>query len=515
MAVLHRESPFLAAAIASLAAVYDATSEAESYTERAAALGRSLSDQPSLTTVQGFLVLAVRQLVAWRDLKAWMHAGTAIRMAQALQLGREDANQMRFTPRQRETRRRTFWACFVVDRLISYACHHRFALDLSSSMTPLARLPCSDSAFAFDEPDTGPTMDEILAVDVDVDVDMSLTAQTGAPRSLSRLSIAPFYIAMARLWGDMALLHITGGRRHMVHLPTDPASPFFQASRAIAGFMDQLPPALAWSAANYRLHQMTGQAAAFVHFNLLLHHARCVMHHEYLPQLDMQYYAPLDELAALDAAGLPPNYIHKPLIDTCIHAIDTITDMVAVLSRDDTASACLQTTVAANALMTAAAVHLWIVYTQTCDRCPKHVARANFRRLLAVIASWEAQWPVAAAWAQTLGMLSKLYEFSYGTEPVPEFISWEVDDEPAGAEAGAENDAAASESGLSYDADPESVGQCLHDKVRGILAHPLHPPDVKRRMLRVFSQALWQNLWGSTLFGELGACGLDIDNYMV
>lgn len=531
-------------------------------------------------TIQAFLVLAVRELIAWNDFKAWMHAGTALRMAHALQLGVElDADQpspfphtrKQIGPRQRETRRRTFWACFVVDRLISYTCHHRFYIELPSVISKGVsssvvygtrgggedvRLPCAENAFAYGENDPGPWLNEFMG------------GQTPQHlQQLSRMSVTPFYLCMLRLWGDMALLHAMGGRRRTPYAPTDPAGPFAETNQAIADFATQVvPPAMHWSAANYRLHRLTGQAQTFVQFNFLLHHARCVMHHEYLPQLDMQYYSsPLEpdgsisggggdldmglglgldyrSLMASDAAGLPPDYSNKPLIDTCMDAVNTISDMASELyhggadgdispesdSNNDRDSdserargrAILQSTVAANALVTAAAVHLWVVYTQSCDRCPKPVARAKFLLLLRIIQSWEPRWPVAAAWGETLGLLYKLYEYSYGTEPVPEFVSWEtegVDGTPSTAAGGGgssaegqggsgtsnwkdgESSACRDHPGLSYGdvlPDPTAVGQSLHDKVRSILVHPLHAPEVKRKNLRVFSQTLWQqHLW--------------------
>ncbi|CAK7222613.1 hypothetical protein SCUCBS95973_004902 [Sporothrix curviconia] len=572
MARLEAQSPFLAAAIASLAALYlDADDVARQctalglpigpvevstyYGQQATALGRNLSDQPSIFTIQAFLVLAVRELIAWKDFKAWMHAGTAIRMAHALQLGVElNAAQSSSSllslastpplppnglgPRQRETRRRTFWACFVVDRLISYACHHCFYISLpalsaggsvvygSRGGGEDVRLPCPDIAFAYDELEPGPWLNEFV-----LSSSSSSTAKDprGSHHPLSRISVAPFYMVMVQLWGDMALLHATGGRRRLLHAPSDPAGAFAKANRAITDFAARvIPPALLWSAANYRLHAVTGQAQAFVQFNFLLHHSRCVMHHEYLPQLDMQYYSPsmdgsmdtsVDQLLASDAAGLPPNYSDKSLIDPCIAAVNAITEMATALydgpfdgnNEQDVqkSRAILQSTVAAPALMTAAAVHLWVIYTQTCDACPKPVARGKFLLLLRIIQSWEPRWPVAAAWGETLGLLYKLYEYSYGTEPVPEFSSWEAEAQTPAAQTGrdanwanwkaGESSASRDHPGLSYGdvlPDPATVGQCLHDKVRGILVHPLHAPEVKRKNLRVFSQNLWQqHLW--------------------
>ena len=88
----------------------------------------------SVNTIQAYLMLAIRELMIWSNIKAYIYAGTALRMAQALYLNVE-AHQ-HYSPRQKEIRRRTFWACFVVDRLIIFmqqAVHVIFQVSSSST----------------------------------------------------------------------------------------------------------------------------------------------------------------------------------------------------------------------------------------------------------------------------------------------------------------------------------------------------------------------------------------------
>jgi len=98
-------------------------------------------DKPTVQNVQTLLLLALHDFGGKKGQKAWMFAGMAIRMSSALRLNREvdgDAiggensaadtvSQQPFglpeTPRpkekvswtEREVRRRTFWACFIMD----------------------------------------------------------------------------------------------------------------------------------------------------------------------------------------------------------------------------------------------------------------------------------------------------------------------------------------------------------------------------------------------------------------
>jgi hypothetical protein len=98
-------------------------------------------DKPTVQNVQTLLLLALHDFGGKKGQKAWMFAGMAIRMASALRLNREvdgdaigsenstteNVSQQPFglpeAPRpkekvswtEREVRRRTFWACFIMD----------------------------------------------------------------------------------------------------------------------------------------------------------------------------------------------------------------------------------------------------------------------------------------------------------------------------------------------------------------------------------------------------------------
>ncbi|KAH8820145.1 fungal-specific transcription factor domain-containing protein [Xylogone sp. PMI_703] len=496
MSHLTTKAPFLLTAIISLATLYISDNEAKEdfgfetssalsnhYAQLARKHAHALSDEPSVYTVQAYLILAVQELIAWTNMRAWMHVGTAIRMAQVLRLGSEPNQQL--SPREKEVRKRTFWACFVVDRLISYSCNQLFTINILSARV---QLPCPENAFAFEETYSGPYLENI---------NIHMT-------QVSQLGVLPFYITMVKLWGDIAILHVSGGRRRLKHVPSDPQGEFYQIDKAIQEFKSNLPTRLHWSHQNYKSHLVTGQAQIFVNLNFLLYHSRCVMHQEYLPQLDLQDGLNLetDGLNIFDAAGLSLDHPDKRVIDPCVRSAEAITDMAVMLHEgQEQDQAILQSTFAANAIMTASAIHLWVLYTQTCDRCPKDVARSRFNRLLQIIKSWQVRWRVAFAWAETLEMLYKLYDFSYGTGSMTEFNLWEsgtekIDGDPGTArEATNENGEASICS--EWDGAPEAatISRRLNDKVRSILLNPLLATDVKQQNLRAYCKTLWQYMW--------------------
>ncbi|KAF8975970.1 hypothetical protein BGZ46_008679 [Entomortierella lignicola] len=79
-------------------------------------------DIPTVAAVQTLLLLGMYEYGAARGPRAWMFGGMAIRMAHELGLNREDSSPVFYLKGDwvmRETRRRTFWGCFIMDVLAS------------------------------------------------------------------------------------------------------------------------------------------------------------------------------------------------------------------------------------------------------------------------------------------------------------------------------------------------------------------------------------------------------------
>lgn len=112
----------------------------EPYAIEARKLALREFDKPTVQNVQTLLLLALHDFGSQKGQKAWMFAGMAIRMASALRLNREidgdaigaenstEGEESKLTyglPEralrekvswtEREVRRRTFWACFIMD----------------------------------------------------------------------------------------------------------------------------------------------------------------------------------------------------------------------------------------------------------------------------------------------------------------------------------------------------------------------------------------------------------------
>lgn len=87
--------------------------------EQARSLIKDEYDHSQIATVQSLLLLSIQQLGFCESQKAWLYIGMAIRMAQDLGLNRELTEQEQSQNRRwAEQRKRTWWSCFVVERLV-------------------------------------------------------------------------------------------------------------------------------------------------------------------------------------------------------------------------------------------------------------------------------------------------------------------------------------------------------------------------------------------------------------
>ncbi|KAL7905188.1 hypothetical protein GGI35DRAFT_141657 [Trichoderma velutinum] len=244
-----------------------------------------------------------------------------------------------------------------------------------------------------------------------------------------------------------------------------------------------------------------------MHF--MLHHAQCVMHQEYLPQLD----SPPDiinntghetraETGRYDKAGLSLDHYDEKIIQTCMANSDAIATMAATLyNGNDQDKEALQSIFSANALMTSFSVLFWAQYTQISDSNLQAESKEKSDMILQVIRSWVPQWKVAAAWTETLEMLQKLYHMAYSTDAYHAFDLDENRDEALDSAILVEEPDAGNRAdpGLTQgDVVLDTAGEYhrLIDKARMIMLTPLEPIEIKKKKLRIYLGSLSCHIWG-------------------
>ncbi|KAI8944412.1 fungal-specific transcription factor domain-containing protein [Xylaria longipes] len=255
----------------------------------AMALGpvRTTMGTASVDRVAAFLMLG---LYEWSQtqpksggMTAWMYVGTAIRMAQFLGLGFEDAkepedakfgavdlrlksvgcqSQSQFAL-QKEIRRRIMFSCFILDRML--ACgKHRSTIIRGEELD--IQLPCSEEKF-----------------------DLAIEVQTGRLTQLERSrgqgddSVLSRFIQLVNLWGEISKYSSRGGRVEDKHPPWHPESDFYTLNKALETFDTSLPSTFTFSRSNYFKHENHQDSSAFILLHMLRFVCLIMLHREYVP----------------------------------------------------------------------------------------------------------------------------------------------------------------------------------------------------------------------------------------
>lgn len=319
---------------------------------------------PDLDQVQALLMLALHEWGMCRGRSAWVYVGVAIRLAQAMGLSYElendpfavaatsarensryaalnmEADHFGMVQRQREqssddvilqeTKRRTFWACFIMDRCLSSGKHRPRMVKVRDLDIQLP----SDDAFAFGErvrtsklSDTqtrraesfdGPggqipslrqsvpygednmrngstdskgwsPVTKRMDSGVDHDIDRW---EVGAQESLlSRV------IRIIRIWGSIAKWACAGGRRNEMYGPWQAESSFAKLRVKLAEFQENLPRKLQYSQRSTDGHSQNEHSlSAYMVMHVVYFLSLIVLHRAYLPFLPLRCNEPVGPL---------------------------------------------------------------------------------------------------------------------------------------------------------------------------------------------------------------------------
>jgi hypothetical protein len=403
-----------------------------------------------------------------------MYIGHSIRMSQGMRLRREFNQRLR--PREKERRRRTFWACVTMDRLASYWCNRPPTIQLHGISI---RLPMAEAAYAFDEESVAPTIDLVL--------------QGANFESLSGL-LQHFVVAVA-LWGQLSGEYALGGRATAKDSPMNPLSEIHRFHRVLLEYQQYLPASLKWSEESFRAHRSLGQGQLFVNLHWVIHHGLFVIQQEYLPQFDPFGNVDIGDIG-FDHAGIPFNYRDEDAVTTCLQNARAISSISRGLSRTDDPAHhdIFQSTFAACALMSAAQVYLWghfvEQHTREYSQCTPFLE--DFTLLLDTHRTWSSNWRVCEGFVESLELLKMLYECAYGATQISTEKGSDNSGDSNQIECGETSSAQPSEgAGLP---DPTTTNQRLYYQIRAISVLALEDKNFKRRCLAAFTKAMWPEI---------------------
>ena len=195
-----------------------------------------------------------------------MLGGMATRMAYALQLhreldhdplGRKTENKSELSFTDREIRRRTMWACILMDRFTSSGTERPMFADEDIIKV---QLPVKESSFLMEIPGPTESLDGRVPNPVKTD-----TGQLSDPKG--NMGVAAYMIRVIVLWGRVIKYLNMGGKEKDKYPIWDPKSQYAELRRQANDFKESLPADLQDSRENLKNHaaERLGNQFLFMH----------------------------------------------------------------------------------------------------------------------------------------------------------------------------------------------------------------------------------------------------------
>ncbi|OJD12459.1 hypothetical protein AJ78_06955 [Emergomyces pasteurianus Ep9510] len=310
-----------------------------------------------ISRVQALLMLSLHEWGMCRGKNAWLYLGMAIRLAQAMGLSFElenDQLSQRTTPLgmpnseveqrdqkgqnsddviEQETKRRTFWSCFMLDRYLSSGKYRPRMIKVEDVEIQLP----SDNAFAFGERvKTSRLYDgakprsqsyelrglQIPSLRHSMGYGEDSKLRSSAPSDLKQWSSTSYrnettengidrwevgaeecvlsrLIRMVRIWGTIAKWSCSGNRRTDHYPPWHPDSRFSYLRQLLVEFQEGLSRNLQYTQRNTDTHIMyKNSLAPYSLIHIIYFLSVIILHRAYLPFLPLRCpdpQGPIDE----------------------------------------------------------------------------------------------------------------------------------------------------------------------------------------------------------------------------
>ena len=208
-----------------------------------------------------------------------MFGGMALRMAYALQLHRELAHDPlsqkndKLSCTDREIRRRTMWACFLMDRFNSSGTERPASANENNIKI---QLPIKESYFQMEIPGPTESLDGGKLVSVE-------TQNNGSADPRSNMGVAAYIIRIIALYGRLVKYINLGGRERDGHPVWDAKSQFAELRKQAEGFRTSLPASLQNTPENLKKHAVERLANQFLMIHIAANQVMLFLHRFAIP----------------------------------------------------------------------------------------------------------------------------------------------------------------------------------------------------------------------------------------
>lgn len=225
--------------------------------------------EPNITILTVMLILGLHTYGTCQGGLSWSFSGQAMRMAYALQLhkeldhdplGRRKDKTSELSSTDREIRRRTMWACFLMDRFSASGTERP---SFGNEDYLHIQLPIKESHFQMEIP--GPTEDLFG------EVPNPITPGNGqVSDARDNMGIAAYVIRAVVLWGRIVKYLNLGGKEKDPHPIWDPKSGFADLRRQLDTFQESIPGFLVYNAENLANQAAEHVANQFIYLHIIM-----------------------------------------------------------------------------------------------------------------------------------------------------------------------------------------------------------------------------------------------------
>ncbi|TPX12109.1 uncharacterized protein E0L32_007224 [Thyridium curvatum] len=223
---------------------------------------------PNITILTCLLILGLHEFGTCHGGRSWALGGQAIRMAFALQLHKD----LEYDPQplssrdplsfvDREIRRRTMWACFLMDRFNSSGTDRPTFMKEETIKIPL---PIKEKQFQLDMP--GPTetlQGQVLFPGAADDDNLAVEAK-------ENMGVAAYMIKAIAVWGRVINYLSQGGKELDPHPMWSPESGYSNLVKQTDEMLSTLPDTLTYTKDNLHQHDTDGMANQFLFLHIAI-----------------------------------------------------------------------------------------------------------------------------------------------------------------------------------------------------------------------------------------------------
>ena len=352
--------------------------------------------EPNITILTAMLMLGLHYFGTCEGGLSWSFGGQAMRMGYALQLHREldhdplgrhqiATNENKKGPKppelsftDREIRRRTMWACYLMDTFNSSGTERPSFLNEDYYQI---QLPIKESHFQMEVP--GPTEDLYGNLPNNTTNKSSLdtmAANDAAIEAKSNMGVAAYIVRSVVLWKRIVKYLNLGGKEKDPHPIWDPLSQFATLQRQIQQLKSSLPEDLTYTSENSAAHISERLANQYLFLHIVLAQASLFLHRFAIPTNPS--HRPHHHFYT--SQGMP-----KPFLTSSANIVLESASLISKLIADSTGHT-LTVPFAGYCAYAAATVHVWGIFSKNValEQQSKENLRHNYKYLTRMKRYW-------------------------------------------------------------------------------------------------------------------------------